>query len=123
MHVDVIKLLQVRLKKTLYSRVEDQTMVWAYLCGFSDGAAKKKMEDHFVNVVFSPSINMQPPEASTPKPGNVEKEKKKAASFPKKAPARKKASPKKESTKLQKAREEAAKRVRANVKSRLRTLK
>lgn len=117
MHVDVIKLLQVRLEKTFYSRVEDQTMVWAYLSGFSDGAAKKKMEDTFVNVVFSPSIHMPPPASSAPH-----------ASIPKTAPVRKKvaikkqSAPKQESAKLQKAREEAKKRVRANVKSRLSTL-
>ena len=52
MHLEVIKLLQVRLEKTLYNRAEDQVMVWAYLRGISDAAIKNKKEGHFVMLLL-----------------------------------------------------------------------
>ena len=109
MHLEVIKLLQVRLEKTLYNRAEDQVMVWAYLRGISDAAIKNKKEGHFVNVTFTPSIPTSFSEA-------VKESKQPPAKT--KPPIR----TTKNNT-LEKAREVAAKKVKSNVASRLRTLK
>ena len=107
MHIEVIKLLQIRLEKTLYNRTEDQVMVWAYLRGISDAVLRKKEEDHFVNVTFTPSM-----------PTSFE------SAHAAKQPVKKTKNPvrtKKDT--LKKAREAALKKVQSNVNSRIRTLR
>ena len=109
MHIEVIKLLQFRLEKTLYNRAEDQVMVWAYLCGISDAVIEKNKKGHSVNVTFTSSASTSFAETA--------KAKKQPPATTKTPMQTKKKNP------LEKAREVAAKKVQSNVASRLRTLK
>ena len=49
-HIDVIKLLKIRLDITIYNRETDQAMVWAYLRGLNDAVLEN--DDQYINMIF-----------------------------------------------------------------------
>ena len=73
-HIDVIKILEVRLGKTLFNREVDQTMAWAYLHGMDDVVMKSDKEQFFN--VFMPEMARpsSPKQQATSTLGNARKE-------------------------------------------------